>query len=88
MRLIILIMGTNLNTVVSRKYNPPFATLALVQKAGGDYTRDATISLAITPFLPSIKSLLVGDGGQVQGSVRRRDTLDASGRLTSFSVEE
>ena len=60
-------MGTNLNTVVSRKYDPPFATLAIVQKAGGEYTRDATISLAITPFLPGIKSLLVGGGGQAWG---------------------
>ena len=39
------------NTVVSRKYAPPFATLALVQSAGGAYTRDATFSLAITPSL-------------------------------------
>ena len=31
--------------------NPPFATLALVQSAGGAYTRDATFSLTITPFL-------------------------------------
>ena len=39
-----------MNTVVSRKYAPPFATLASVQNAGGGaYTRDATISLAITP---------------------------------------
>ena len=38
-----------MNTVVSRKYAPPFATLASVQNAGGAYTRDATISLAITP---------------------------------------
>ena len=38
------------NTVVSRKYAPPFATLASVQNAGGGAcTRDATISLAITP---------------------------------------
>ena len=37
-------------TVVSRKYAPPFATLALVQSAGGGaYTWDATFSLAITP---------------------------------------
>ena len=48
-------------TPVSRKYAPPFATLALVQSAGvggggggggGAYTRDATFSLAITPSLP------------------------------------
>ena len=44
-----------LNTVVSRKYAPPspFATLALVQNVGGAYTQDATISLAITPSLPT-----------------------------------
>ena len=42
-------------TVVSRKYAPPFATLALVQSAGGAYTRDATFSLAITPPPPSIE---------------------------------
>ena len=40
------------STVVSRKYAPLFATLASVQNAGGAYTRDATISLAITPPLP------------------------------------
>ena len=39
-------------TVLFRKYAPPFATLALVQNAEGAYTRDATISLAITPSLP------------------------------------
>ena len=32
-----------------RKYTPPFATLALVQTAGGVYTRDATFAFAITP---------------------------------------
>ena len=41
-------------TVVSRKYAPPFATLALVQSARGAYTRDATFSLVITPS-PSIE---------------------------------
>ena len=30
---------------------PLFATLALVQSAGGTYARDATFSLAITPSL-------------------------------------
>ena len=35
---------------MSRKYAPPFATLASVQNAGGGACmRDATISLAITP---------------------------------------
>ena len=45
----------------------PFATLALVQNAGGAYMRDATISLTITPSLPGMKSLLVGGGDQAQG---------------------
>ena len=37
-------------TVVSRKYTPLFAILALVQKAGGGaYTWDVTIFLAIAP---------------------------------------
>ena len=35
------------STIVSHKYVPPFATLALVQSAGGD----VTFSLAITPSL-------------------------------------
>ena len=48
----------------------PFATL--VQNAGGGggwgtYTRDATISLAITPSLPGMKSLSVGGGDQALG---------------------
>ena len=72
------------NTVVSRKYAPPFATLVLVQNVGGAYTRDATISLAITPSLP-VKHDIVGGGWGP--SARRRDAPDASGRLTSFSVE-
>ena len=42
-------------TVVSCKYAPPFATLALVQSAGGAYGRDATFSLAITPSLPVLR---------------------------------
>ena len=57
--------------------------------------QDATISVAITPFLPGMKSLSVGCGSQVQGVAEceawaepRRDALDASSRLTSFSVEE
>ena len=37
---------TDIYTVLSRKYAPPFA---LVQNAGGAYTQDATFSLAITP---------------------------------------
>ena len=49
-------------TIVSHKYTPPFATLALVQNAGGAYTRDATISLVITPSRLGMKSLSVGGG--------------------------
>ena len=41
-----------LYTIVSCKYTPPFATLALVQSAGRAYTWDATFSLMIMPFLP------------------------------------
>ena len=52
--------------------------------------RDATISLAIMPSLPGMKSLSVGVGTKcrVSLSARRRDAHDASGRLTSSSVEE
>ena len=42
---------TDIYTIVSRKYTPPFAILALVQNAEGAYTRDATFSPAITPSL-------------------------------------
>ena len=47
--------------------------------------RDVTISLAITSSLPVKHDLIVGGGWGP--SARRRDVLDASGRLTSFSVE-
>ena len=51
-------------TVVSRKYALPFATLALVQNAGGGaYTRDATFSLAITPSLDREKFSSSVDAG-------------------------
>ena len=46
-----LINGVNKYRSVPQ-IRPPFATLASVQNAGGAYTRDATISLAITPPLP------------------------------------
>ena len=70
------------NTVVSRKYAPPFATLASVQNAGGAYTRDATISLAIKPPPPPFppipvpikNDLIVGgdvDEGQARGIAKR-----------------
>ena len=36
---------------MSCKYATPFATLALVQNAGGAYTRDVTSSVTITPSL-------------------------------------
>ena len=35
---------------------PPFATLVLVQTAGGAYTWDVTFSLAITPSLDREKN--------------------------------
>ena len=58
-------------TVVSRKYAPSFATLALSTKRGGGggaYTRDVTISLAITSSLPVKHDLLsVGGGSQARG---------------------
>ena len=68
-------------TVVSHKYAPPFATLALAQSAGGAYTQDATFSLAITPFLEMFS------GSVDAKNARRRDATDASGRLVSFSIE-
>ena len=43
---------TGLYRGVPQIHPPPFATLALVQSAGGAYTWDATFSLAITPSLP------------------------------------
>ena len=49
MILSVLFCSLNLDTVVSRKYAPPFGTLASVQNVGGACARDATISLAITP---------------------------------------
>ena len=70
---------------------PPFCNLGLsTKRRGGAYTRDATISLAITLSLPGTKSLSVGGGDQARASpsARRRDAHDASSRLTSFSVEE
>ena len=67
-------------TVVSRKYVPPFAILALVQNAGGAYMRDATISLAITPSLPGMKLLSVGAKRGASPSARQRDAHDVSGR--------
>ena len=54
---------------MSRKYTLHFATLALVQNAGGGggYTQDATISLAFTPSLPVKHDLIVDGGGQARG---------------------
>ena len=68
-------------TVVSRKYAPPFAILALVQNAGGAYMRDATISLAITPSLPGMKLLSVAGGGQARGVAEREAEM-----LTTLAV--
>ena len=57
---------------MSRKYAPPFATLASVQNAGGAYTWDATISLAITPSLPvPVKHDLIVGGDQARGIAKR-----------------
>ena len=39
-------------TVVSRIYDPRFATLALVESIGGAYMRDLTFYLANVPLLP------------------------------------
>ena len=72
----------------------PFCNLSLsTKRRGGAYTRDATISPAITPSLP-IKhdSIVICRWGveakrEASPNARRRDAPDASGRLTSFSVE-
>ena len=76
---------------MSREYAPIFATLAIVQNAGGAYTRDVTISLAITPSFLVKHNLIVGGGVgakcEASPSARWRDTPDASGKLMSFSVE-
>ena len=73
---------------MSHKYTPPFGNLSLSTKrrgGGGAYTQDATISLAIMPSLPGMKSLSVGGGWGP--SARQRNAPNASRRLTSFSVE-
>ena len=51
----------------------PFATLALVQNAGGTYMWDETISLAITPSLsvPVKYDLIVGGGWGPNAKHRR-----------------
>ena len=80
---------------MSRKYAPPlpFVTLASVQNTGGAYTRDAMISLAITPSLPVLvkHDLIVGGGvgAKCEASPRAGwgDAHDTTGRLMSFSVE-
>ena len=60
---------------------------------GGAYTRDATISLAITPSLPvKHDSIVICRWGveakrEVSPNARRRDAPDASGGLTSFNIE-
>jgi len=80
-------------TVVSRKYAPPFATLSLVQNVGGAYTWDVTISLVITPsLLIKHDPIVICQWGveakrEASPCARRRDAPDASGRLTSISVE-
>ena len=74
--------------IVSHKYTPPFATLALVQNAGGAYTRDATISLAITPSLPVPHNWVkhdLGGGGRAWDIAEHKveSAPDANSRLTS-----
>ena len=44
-----LALSSEYSSVPKIRPPPPFATLALVQSAGGAYTRDATFSLAIMP---------------------------------------
>ena len=68
---------------MSRKYVPPFATLAVVENGGGAYTRDATISLAIRPSLPVKLDLIVSrveSKHEASLSARRRDVPDTTGR--------
>ena len=52
---------------MSCKYALHFGTLASVQNPGEAYTRDATISLAITPSLPVNHDLIVDGGDQARG---------------------
>ena len=75
------------NTIVSHKYAPPFATLALVQMQGGLYAGCDNFSRDYA--LPSGHCRWgVRTKCGASPSARRRDAHDASGRLTSFSVEE
>ena len=79
-------------TVVSHKYAPLFCNLSLSTKLRGwAYTRDATISLVITPSL-SVEWSVTSFWGRWAGpSVRQRDAPDASGRLwwaSALSGEE
>ena len=74
-------------TVVSQKYTPPFATLALVQNAG-------RLIHGMQQFLsrlrPPCMTLIVGGGGtkcEALPSAKQRDALNTSSRLTSFRVE-
>ena len=83
-------------TIVSRKYAPPYATLASVQNAGGGggggvyagceyFSRDYNPQ----PPLPVKHDLIVGGGGG-GGQRRGREMLlspDATGTLTTFNVE-
>ena len=81
---------------MSRKYAPPFCNLSLSAKrseggggggGGGAYAWDATISFAITPSLPVPVKHDLTVGGLWGPSAKPRDAPDATGRLTSFSVE-
>ena len=79
----------NCVTVVFCKYAPTFANLALVQNAGGAYTRDATFSLAIIPSLPVQNNLVKQEDLIVGGGTGSwaQDAPNTSGRLTNFNVE-
>ena len=69
----------NNNTVVSRKYAPPFCNLSLsTKRRGGLYAGCDNFSRDYGGGEAKHKASL---------SARRRDAPDASGRLTSFSVE-
>ena len=75
---------------MSRKYAPPFPSLALVENTWGgglyagcdDFSRDYAL-----PFEHEV----IAGGGHKRGaslSVRRRDAHDTSRRLKSFIIEE
>ena len=78
-------------TIVSRKYAPPFATLASVKNAGGlyvgcnNFSRDYAL-LSIKHDFIVICQWGVEAKRKASPNARRRDPPNASSRLTSFSV--